>query len=557
MDVEFKLIGDLTMRQFAYLCTFGGLAYVVTITPTGIFKIPLFILLCGLGIGLAFIPIEERGLDVWIVSFIKAVYSPTQMIWKKEASLPSFFLHDNLDVVKQEMITLAPTSSRRQLEEYLRFQEGREVVVDPLDIPEQEYIEKIRRISATLPDYDMSLSPSATPSATPPAANVAVAVEEPEITEVVPSPEFQPLEEEPEEPLVTKPEPIIELPEAKKEEPLPIEIPVTVSPVPSPEHLEPQPPVLVQPEPSVIPPVQSQPEPEPISVPKPPARPQPVQKPVVVIVKPKPELGKIMREKRPERDIRFMSPMTPDMHSGRKFSRLLPNLHGTLQLPSRQDGSRLQLKPDINMEEDIRDKAAKLQQLLEQIKENELGQKPSSVKTSAALATAAQAGPAKIEDLERKLSALQNQLNTKQALIESMANVPAPERAVLPERRIPSMEELVTVPTPGNQSQAAPVKAAQMSQFLSIKPNVITGVLKDPSGKTLENVLMIIKNPKGDPVRAFKTNKLGQFITTTPLVNGKYTLEVSAMNELGLTFDIISIEANGQVIPSMEVIGRS
>jgi hypothetical protein len=112
MDVEFKLIGDLTMRQFAYLIVCAFLAYISFTTLVGIFKFPIALLFVMLGIGLAFIPVEERGLDEWIVNFMRAVYAPTQKIWKKEPSIPTAFLYDNLAVVKQELITLAPTSSR-------------------------------------------------------------------------------------------------------------------------------------------------------------------------------------------------------------------------------------------------------------------------------------------------------------------------------------------------------------------------------------------------------------------------------------------------------------
>ena len=115
MDVEFKLIGDLTIRQFIYLFIFGGLAYVGSVVMVGLFKWPLVLLLAILGIGLAFVPIQERGLDEWIVNFIRSVYAPTQRIWMREPSIPSVFMHDNLAVVRQELITLAPTSSRRRL----------------------------------------------------------------------------------------------------------------------------------------------------------------------------------------------------------------------------------------------------------------------------------------------------------------------------------------------------------------------------------------------------------------------------------------------------------
>jgi hypothetical protein len=594
MDVEFKLIGDLTMRQFAYLCVFGGLAYLSIIAPTGIFKIPLFLLCCVLGIGLAFVPIEERGLDQWIVNFLKAVYSPTQMIWKKENSLPSFFLHESVNVVKQELITLAPTSSRRQLEEYLRYQEGVQKTVDPLDIPEQEYVAKIRMISASLPDYQ---APSST----------TVGLDEPEfsydsqVTVLESEPELVQQPEESQEELVPeKPEPIIETPESaqqKQQVPsqdnqvlaVPVSTPLAETQVLKSTEL--QKPSVTPPSASVstatsfvpTPTSSSQPQSTPVSQPTstPVAKPRvqvptPATKPRPVEKKRDTQLPKIIRESRTDRDVRFLAPMTPDMHSGRRFTQLLPK-SGVLHLPIRNTNDGLTQRETVDIESDLRDKAQKLQQLLDQIKETELGQGPSSIKTApkqsstsfvsapSEPSTSTFANPVnsqlntQVDELQKKLDEMQQQLENKQALLDNISRVPAPERTVLPERKIPVMENIVPVPTPGTAmpAQAGAVQANSMAQFLSSKPNTVTGVLKDPTGKSLESVLLLIKDVKGDPVRAFKTNKLGQFIISTPLDNGRYTLEVSPMNELGLTFDIISIEANGKVLPSLEVVGRN
>ena len=142
MDVEFKLIGELTMRQFSYLLVFGLLAYFSTNIP-GLFKWPAVLFFAILAIGLAFIPVQERGLDEWLVNFYRAITSPTQRVWRKEPQIPTAFLYDNLAVVQHELITLTPTSSRRKLEDYLKttLEEGFE---DPLDIPLKDTIKKLR-----------------------------------------------------------------------------------------------------------------------------------------------------------------------------------------------------------------------------------------------------------------------------------------------------------------------------------------------------------------------------------------------------------------------------
>src|SRR3989344_3657652 len=81
---QFRLVGDMTIRQFGYLA--GGiiLGYISYKLPLPFFFTwPLAITSAVGGFGLAFVPIEERPMDVWIMSFFKNVYSPTQYVWQK------------------------------------------------------------------------------------------------------------------------------------------------------------------------------------------------------------------------------------------------------------------------------------------------------------------------------------------------------------------------------------------------------------------------------------------------------------------------------------------
>lgn len=81
---QFRLIGDMTIKQFGYLA--GGIiiAYICYKLPLPFFFTWPMALFSGLlGFGLAFVPVEERPMDVWIAAFIKNVYSPTQYVWQK------------------------------------------------------------------------------------------------------------------------------------------------------------------------------------------------------------------------------------------------------------------------------------------------------------------------------------------------------------------------------------------------------------------------------------------------------------------------------------------
>jgi len=86
---QFRLIGDMTLKQFGYLVSGAILAYIMYKLPLPFFFTwPLAVLSAVGGIGLAFVPIEERPMDVWVLSFFKSIYSPTQYVWTKRAPQP-------------------------------------------------------------------------------------------------------------------------------------------------------------------------------------------------------------------------------------------------------------------------------------------------------------------------------------------------------------------------------------------------------------------------------------------------------------------------------------
>lgn len=81
-------------------------------------------------------------------------------------------------------------------------------------------------------------------------------------------------------------------------------------------------------------------------------------------------------------------------------------------------------------------------------------------------------------------------------------------------------------------------------------PNVINGLVKDAKGLLLPTVVIIVKDRNDDPVRALKTNKIGQFALSTAVPNGTYTLE---LEKDGYDFDIIEIDVNGTIMQPIEI----
>src|SRR3989304_5650035 len=81
---EFKLVGFLTIKQFIYLIIFVALGFVVySLFPIPILNIFFALITAGAGAAFAFLPINDRPLDVWIKNLLKRLTSPTQYQFKK------------------------------------------------------------------------------------------------------------------------------------------------------------------------------------------------------------------------------------------------------------------------------------------------------------------------------------------------------------------------------------------------------------------------------------------------------------------------------------------
>lgn len=81
---EFKLVGEMTLKQFfkaAIGLIIAGLIYSTKLIF--IIKWPLMIFSAGLGLSLAFVPFQDRPLEVWLIAFIKSIYSPTIFLYRR------------------------------------------------------------------------------------------------------------------------------------------------------------------------------------------------------------------------------------------------------------------------------------------------------------------------------------------------------------------------------------------------------------------------------------------------------------------------------------------
>ncbi|OGC80666.1 hypothetical protein A3K01_04305 [candidate division WWE3 bacterium RIFOXYD1_FULL_43_17] len=539
MSVDFKLIGDLTMRQFAYVFIAGILAYLSYVFFIGIFRWPLVFIIAFAGIGFAFIPVQERGMDEWIVNFFKAMYMPTQRIWKKEPTIPSAFMYDDLATLKQELITLAPTSSRRKLEEYLRYQ-TKEEVIDPLDIPEREYAQKVRdafpaykKKSGTGGVAFSRSSYGASAVGIQPAVGVTTETQAPSIVSAEP---------EQEEGILVEASGEVTTASEKKE---------TV-------------------EPNVL----------------------QKRKDAGLF-----HLFKAKEAQKAREDVRAgkgadastvpapkgalsgtvsLSPMTPDMHSGRRFINLLPS-QGELILPIR--GERvLRTTEQISVEESMNDKALKLQSLLKKIKEEEGIKSPKPSVLPVPVVEKKEQEAQEVHDEAKnvvgKLKTQSEELTDEiMRLKKNIQTTHAPGSASDTQSRLLkdleskqlNVEQNYRVLTQGLQSlKSTPSAGVPGSSNLNLDsypmdhmdPNTLHGVVKGGDGKVLTDILLIVKNEREEPVRALKTDSLGRFELLSALSNGKYSIEVKPSEEMKLSFEKISVELKGEVVPPFIISGK-
>ncbi|MBI4059086.1 PrgI family protein [Candidatus Microgenomates bacterium] len=85
-------------------------------------------------------------------------------------------------------------------------------------------------------------------------------------------------------------------------------------------------------------------------------------------------------------------------------------------------------------------------------------------------------------------------------------------------------------------------------------PNIIVGQVIDPQDKVIEAAIIEIKDSEGRPVRALRTNKVGHFLTATPLMPGQYEIMVE---KEGLIFDPIQVEISNQIVQPLAIKARA
>lgn len=523
MDVEFKVVGDLTVRQVMYLFIGGILIFIFFRSGLPSFWRWAFMIgTGGLSIAVAFVPIQERGMDRWMVSFVKALMAPTQRIWRKSYSPPAYYLSDYAQIIKNEIMTLTPAKSRNKLDEYLGQIQGNQ---SQLERDEIIKLQKIQNIYNEPPNASTKVLASQ-PTLAQKQANTTNQQSNTQNIQKAPT-----IKEIHEQEIQSKNEFVQSHSNKNKSTILVNQVDRTMSSLPGKLKGE-------------------------ISIKT------NSQMPNTITIDDINELKK--QEKELEKKIKEFMQMTDK--AKKEFAKQSKNSN-----------------EKQNRENRISFFSKKLNEL-----ENEKHEIGQQINISSQKAQAVQTKDQRIQyssqvenlqkqnlTLEKQLSMIQGELNMlKEKALKQDTKAMSPNSLDSQNyQKTQTSNSAQTQPNkPKNPQQIPnlkgedPIDKATVTQAkitgsdniesipddITTIPNVLQGIVKGKTGELLESAVVMIKDSEGDVIRALKTNKLGQFKTQTPLVNGKYTVEAIKAGE---KFDIISVSATGTIIPPVKLIG--
>ncbi len=194
-----------------------------------------------------------------------------------------------------------------------------------------------------------------------------------------------------------------------------------------------------------------------------------------------------------------------------------------------------------NLEDNLKTEAEVLKKQLEEAKLAQTFQKMGSAQYETA--------HVKALELEKLLQEVQSQkLTLENQIIELRKKLEMKNQNVF----APSVAQPKIQTQTVRQVPKELVKSLGLPLIADV-PNLIAGIIKDPRGNPLPNILVEVKDDAGNPVRAFKTNVLGQFISATPLANGVYTIsfeDPKAENK----FDTIELRVIDEILMPIEII---
>lgn len=429
---QFRLIGDMTIKQFGYLAGGAVLAYICYKLPLPFFISWPLAFIAGLaGFGFAFVPVEDRPMDIWVMSFIKNVYSPTQFVWSHEkppAPVASQPMHSNMPAPLVSARTSAPAPSP--------------VVAKPEAAAVLQGI-----FAANTPPLPHPSSTTHSPVSLPAAARPGPFGWLTQLFGPKHTPAIRPTQ------------------------------PATqAAAIPTPSvvgrHLD----------------ISSPPQVTPASAPV--ATPE------------------------------AKAPIAPPPNSAtapQALDQKAEELHRALEEKTQTSARVLELQ----------------KQLMDVLAERDKMRHELAAAKTTTPPVASAPPPTTISAAASPLS-------------HQPAATAVPRSSTSPQSQ---PEPTVKIITPEGAVKAG---LPRLTTF----PNVVTGITRDADNNLLPGVLVTVKDADGVPLRALKTNRLGQFAASTPIANGTYFVEIEDPRDR-YVFDRVQVTLNGSIVPALEIIAKS
>ncbi len=500
---EFKLFGNLTARQFITLIFPLSIAVLVYFSglPT-LLRLPLAATIGIVGAFIALVPVGGRPFDKWIFAFIKAVSAPTQRIWIKEKRIPGFLSVVTKPPQKEAKIPQEITEKgRERMIAYLRSLPKENVT--SLDIKEQLALD---RLGFPAGQYEGNLPPAILWPISP-WEDKYVAIGQGESGYLLGS-------------LPQVSGPLQEIPQGQ------------TAPVLEPE---PRPQIISQKTPAALTRAKIQPQAKQFTLSGIEKRLDHKPQEIIDLARPSAHLASETNYS--------LDNVIPIKISEGQF-RLVHGVGNTrvrklhFAPPVNFDLSKLPIRGERKF--DISDELKKRYHFEDNSPTVVLPIQEEKVQAAPQITTEPQVQPKQLPKQE-----------TTQYSDQHPAKL-APKTEEKPKQQKREFSQF-SISDKDQQTQAAP--SVQQAQIIPLtdKPNVLSGLVTDDKGSPIEGAVLVVRDESGIPVRALKTNKLGQFLSATPLSSGTYTIE--AESDIA-SFKPVSLHLTGQVLAPIGVRGE-
>jgi hypothetical protein len=156
---QFRLVGDMTLKQFTELgggCLVAFLVYATPLPP--IVKWPIIILAVAFGGALAFLPFQERPLEKWMAAFFRSIYTPTMFYWDKLPTSVAFFQNEPAPAADQQIPAVPVAAVQSQINN------SKSNVSSKFEKEESAFLSKIGEMMSSIQNSAVSSTVNVLPS---------------------------------------------------------------------------------------------------------------------------------------------------------------------------------------------------------------------------------------------------------------------------------------------------------------------------------------------------------------------------------------------------------